>query len=167
MRRFLIIVLGICTFSCTVKKEGPEDTTSAVPSSDTTQRMAIENLLLQYYTDMTNRDWPRYRDHFWAHGTITTTWQQPGDSTATVDVTTIDDFIKETPNGPDSKPIFEERMNSSEVKIKGNIAEAWVKYEAKFGTKDSLMQWTGTDVFTLLRHNGTWKIVSLVFESDQ
>jgi hypothetical protein len=57
-------------------------------------------------------------------------------------------------------------MKDSEIKVQGNISEAWVRYEAKFGTSDSLMQWTGTDVFTLLRHEGDWKIVSIVFEAD-
>lgn len=116
---------------------------------------------------MSDRNWEKYRSHFWPGATITTAWKQPGDSVVTVDVTTIDDFIKETPQGPDSQPIFEESMLDSEIRSSGNIAEAWVNYKAKFGTKENLAEWSGTDVFTFLRHEGEWKIVSLVFESGE
>lgn len=127
--------------------------------------LAVENRLKNYYEVMSQRDWPVYRSFFWENATITTAWQAPGDSVERVDVTTIDDFIKETPNGPDSQPVFEKRMLDSKITVEGNIAEAWINYEAKFGQPDSLMQWNGTDVFTLLRHEGEWRIVSLVFES--
>jgi hypothetical protein len=127
----------------------------------------VNEKLQTYYADMSARDWKKYKTHFWNNATITTAWKQPGDSIATVDVTTIDDFIRETPNGPDSQPIFEEKMLRSEIHINGNLAQALVYYEAKFGTSENLSEWKGTDLFTLLRHGGEWKIVSLVFESGQ
>jgi hypothetical protein len=150
-------------FSCSAEKT--DDSTSKTSLFNTPEGADVEEKLKQYYDDMSNRDWEKYRSHFWDNATITTAWQQPGDSVAIVDVTTIDDFIKETPIGPDSQPVFEEKMKNSKIHVEGNIAEAWVEYEAKFGKRDSLMEWSGTDVFTLLRHDGQWKIVSLVFES--
>ena len=164
MLRFLFIVPCLALFSCGGKME--PDSISIASLSDTPEGAGIETLLKTYYRDMSDRDWEAYRSHFWDNATITTAWQQPGDSTSLVDITVIDDFILETPNGPDSQPIFEESMKDSKITVNGNLAEAWVTYQAKFGTPDSLMQWTGTDVFTLLRHEGEWKIVSLVFESD-
>ena len=115
---------------------------------------------------VSDRDWVRYRAHFWDNGTITTVWQQPGDSSRRVHVITIDEFIRDTPNGPDSKPVFEEKMLGSEIAITGNLSVVWARYEAKFGSPDSLARWQGTDVFTLLRFGGSWKIVSLVFQGD-
>ena len=164
MRRVSIVITLIFLFSCTRKTENGTSTTSLL---NTPEGAAIEERLRRYYQDMSDRDWQKYREHFWKNATITTVWQQPGDSAAAVDITTIDDFIRETPNGPDSKPIFEEKINDSKITVQNNLAQAWVKYDAKFGTPDSLTQWSGTDVFTLLRHQGEWKIVSLVFESDQ
>jgi len=164
MRSFAVILAAISLFSCTTKTD---NSTSTISLTDTPEGEAVEIKLKEYYKDMSARDWKKYRSHFWNNATITTAWQQPGDSAATVDVTTIDDFIKEAPNGPDSQPVFEEKMTDSKIKVQGNIAEAWVNYEAKFGKPDSLTQWKGVDVFTLMRHNSEWKIVSLVFEAEQ
>lgn len=136
------------------------------PPQATEDIQAVERFLYQYYSDMTARDWDRYRSNFWPNATITTVWQPPSDSVPRVDVTTIDDFIREAPSGPGSQPVFEESMLRSEISIRGNLAEAWVDYRARFGTKDSLLEWNGKDLFTLLRHDGEWKIVSIAFESD-
>jgi hypothetical protein len=163
--RTLFASLAIAlVISCTEKSD---NTSSTLSFSDTPEGAAVEARLKEYYKDMSARNWKKYRTHFWDNGTITTAWKQPNDSLAKVDVTSIDDFIKETPNGPDSQPIFEETMRSSKISVQGNIAEAWVEYDAKFGTKENLSKWRGTDVFTLLRHDGQWKIVSLVFEANQ
>lgn len=164
MRRLLLLIAGIFLFACTKKTD---DSTSTVSLINTPEGASVEAELKEYYRHMSDRDWEKFRSHFWKNATITTTWQQPGDSVAMVDVTTIDDFIKEAPLGPGSQPVFEEKMLESKINVQNNIADAWIKYEAKFGKPDSLVTWTGTDVFTLLRHNGQWKIVSLVFEGDQ
>jgi hypothetical protein len=57
-------------------------------------------------------------------------------------------------------------MLGLEIAVRGNFSVAWARYEARFGSGDSLSRWQGTDVVTLLRFGGTWKIVSLVFEGD-
>jgi hypothetical protein len=162
--RLLIVLTVIFTVSCTKKSE---NSTSTISLTDTPEGSGIEKLLNNYYQTMSARNWTQYRDYFWPGATITTAWIQPGDSIETVDVTTIDDFIRETPMGPDSKPVFEEKMTDFRIEVQGDLAQAWVSYEATFGKPDSLMHWQGTDLFTLLRHNGNWKIVSLVFESKE
>src|SRR5687767_3522101 len=106
MIRLSALLLVLTLFSCTT--ENKNDNSSTVSLQNTPEAAAIEKLLKNYYEDMSKRDWNKYRSYFWEHGTITTPWQQPGDSVVRVDVTTIDDFIKETPQGPDSRPIFEE-----------------------------------------------------------
>src|SRR6187401_708627 len=116
MMRFWILALVLVVLSCTPKDDGKR-------ASNTPDGTEVEARLKAYYKDMSDRDWKKYRAHFWKHATITTAWQPPGDSAASVDITTIDDFILETPNGPDSKPVFEERMKDSEIKVQGNIAE--------------------------------------------
>jgi len=160
--KIVVIFAVLAVIACERKSE---NSSSKISFFDTPEGAVVENKLKEYYADMSNRDWKKYRQHFWDGATIATTWQQPGDSVAAVDVTTIDDFINQTPQGPDSQPVFEEKMKNSRIHVEGNIAEAWVEYDAKFGKRDSLAEWTGTDVFTFLRHNGQWKIVSLVFEN--
>jgi hypothetical protein len=126
----------------------------------------IEEKLVRYYGDMSMRDWKKYREYFWDSATITTAWQRPGDTAEKVHIISIDEFIRQTPDGPDSKPIFEERMTGLRIRIDGSLAEVWADYQAKFGTKDSLVEWKGMDLFTLMRHRGQWKIVSLSFQRE-
>ena len=128
------------------------------------EEQVIQNFLEQYYTTMSDRNWPAYQAMFWKNATLTTTWQKPGDSTAAVHITTIDEFIAQTPQGPDSQPIFEERMQEAEIEVRGNLARAWVSYTAKFGTEEQLHEWEGLDLFTLMRKNDQWRIVALAYE---
>ncbi len=78
-------------------------------------------------------------------------------------ITTIKDFIAQTPQGPDSKSIFEERMLSAEVTAHANLVQVWARYEVKFGDPGAVATWRGIDAFTLMQHEGQWKIVSLAF----
>lgn len=158
---YFILMLLLCVMACNRHAGQAEQ----VPQ-DKQKIKEVEEKLISYYNVMSERDWDKYRSYFWENATITTAWQQPGDSISRVHVITIDNFIKETPDGPDSQPVFEEKMTRSSINIKGNIAEVWADYDAKFGRPDSLMQWSGTDVFTWLHHGGEWKIVSLVFEAE-
>lgn len=130
------------------------------------EQVVLEEKLAAYYADMTARDWRKYRTHFWDSATLTTAWQSSGDSAARVHVITIDEFIRLTPQGPDSQPVFAERMKSASIQVKNNLATAWVEYDAEFGKPDSLARWSGTDLFTFMKHAGEWKIVSLVFEAE-
>jgi hypothetical protein len=162
--RAIMMILLLLAISCKVRTEN-ENGSSTVSLTNTPEGASIEKLLKNYYADMSARKWENYQSHFWPGATITTSWAQPGDSTVSVDVTTITDFIKETRLGPDSQPIFEEKMKNSNIHVQNNLATAWVEYEARFGKPDSVMEWSGVDLFSLLRHNGEWKIVSLAFES--
>jgi len=143
-------------------QERPENTSS----EGSAENAVLEKLLVSYYNDMSQRDWKKYRNYFWDNATITTAWQKPGDTAVRVHVITIDDFIVQTPQGPDSQPVFREQMKKSSIEIKNNLAAAWVEYDAEFGKPDSLMKWSGTDVFSFLKNNGEWRITSLVFESN-
>jgi hypothetical protein len=121
MERSLILVVSIIATGCMLKDPATPDAS------------AIEGKLKTYYNDMSDRNWTAYQSHFWPGATITTVWTGPQNFVPAVDITSIEDFIKETPNGPDSQPIFEETMENSQITFKANIAEAWVNYNAKFG----------------------------------
>ena len=117
----------------------------------------IEDLLQSYYQVMSERDWPRYQGFFAEKATLTTIWQPEDASSPEIHTNTITEFLAQTGAGPDSQPIFE---------VKGNLAYAWVNYEAKFGTADQLMEWKGLDLFSFIRYREEWKIAALVFESE-
>ncbi|MEJ2004119.1 MAG: nuclear transport factor 2 family protein [Cyclobacteriaceae bacterium] len=126
----------------------------------------LERVLRNYYQTMSDRNWEAYREFFWPDATLTTAWQARGDVKPRVHVTTIDDFIAGTAEGPDSQPIFEEKPISIEIDVRGSLAVAWVSYEARFGSEEHLMEWNGIDVFTLMQHEDEWRIVSLAYSSE-
>lgn len=123
--------------------------------------------LERYYADFSARDWEKFADHFWPGATITTVWAPPGESAPRVVVTSIPDFVAKAPEGPGSKPIFEEKMTGAEVRVQGNLAQVWARYEARFGEPGQVTEWSGTDAFTLMKHGGRWKIVALAFTGDE
>lgn len=122
--------------------------------------------LERYYADFSARDWDRFSSHFWPGATITTVWQPPGEEEDRVVVTPVPEFVARAPEGPGSREIFEERMLEAEVRVSGGLAQAWARYRARFGDPGEVSEWDGTDAFTLLKHDGRWKIVSLVFAPE-
>ena len=126
----------------------------------------IKDLLQSYYQVMSDRDWPNYQLFFAEKATLTTIWQPEDASSPEIHTNTISEFLAQTGEGPDSQPIFEEKMTQAEIQVKGKLAQAWVDYEAKFGTEDQLMEWKGIDLFSFIKHQGEWKITALVFESE-
>lgn len=151
MRFYLLLIFFVILSSCVQTKQ-----------NDVAD---IEVFLEDYYRIMSDRDWVKYKTFFIDNASLTTIWQTESDSVPGIFSVSIDEFIDQTPQGPDSQPIFEERMISHEISVKGNLAQAWVKYEAKFGTDENLMQWKGYDQFSLIRFKGEWRIVSIVYES--
>jgi hypothetical protein len=128
---------------------------------------AVLEELEGYYRDFSARDWVAFADHFWPEADITTIWQPPGEDSLRVVVTTIPDFVARAPQGPGSRQIFEERMVEARVVTFGPLAQAWVRYHARFGDPGAVAEWGGMDAFTLLRYGGRWRIVELAFAGDE
>lgn len=126
----------------------------------------VRALLDRYYGDFSARDWDRFADHFWPGAILSTLWQAPGDSVPSVFVSTVPEYVARAPEGPGSQPIFEERLLEARVTVEGSLAQVWARYEARFGSPGDVMEWTGVDAFTLLRHDGRWRIVSLAYAGD-
>ncbi len=160
MRRFILTLLIAVIASC-VGNDTP-------PQPDTLQpdETAVLAEIEAYYRDFSARDWEAFADHFWEGATMTTIWQPAEADTLQVMMMTIPDFVTQAPEGPGSKPIFEERMTDAEVKVTGNLAQVWAHYEAKFGDENNLMEWTGIDAFTLMYYDDRWCITSLAYVSE-
>lgn len=129
------------------------------------QESQIKTFIESYYNTMSARDWSKYEEFFSDDATLTTIWAVDSASAASISSFTISDFLAQTQEGPDSQPIFEEKPLSITVEQNENMASVWVKYKARFGSKDHLMEWQGYDLFTLLYHQEQWYIVSLAYVS--
>lgn len=128
---------------------------------------AIVAELERYYTDLTARDWAAFADHFWPGATLTTVWQPPGEPAPRVVPTTVPEFVAQAPLGPGSQPIFEERPLEIRIVARhGAMAQAWVHYEARFGSPGAVHAWRGYDAFTMLEHDGRWRIASLAYVQE-
>ncbi len=163
MRRTSLLALAIVLLPGTSWAQVGHLEEGTVPDS---VRAEILGFLTSYYTTFSNRDWDQFEAHFWPGATITTVWQPPGEDSERVVVTTLPAFIEQAPEGPGSKEIFEERMLAARVHLFGNLATVFVRYRARFGDPGQTMEWEGTDSFSLLQHNGEWRIVALSFAAD-
>lgn len=158
----VLALLGGCTIeSRPPARPAAGGTSEAVEAART--EAEVRAALLRYYADLTARDWRAFRQHFWPNATLATIWQPPGRPGQMVEAVTVDTFVARAPMGPDSKPIFEERMTGIVVRSHGDLAQAWATYTARFGEPGNVATWEGIDAFTLLRHAGAWRIVSLSY----
>ncbi len=135
---------------------------TADPAAESDVRAALES----YYDAFSDRDWSRFAGHFWPGATLTTIWMPPGESAERVVATSVPAFVEQAPLGPGSREIFEERMTSARIAVHGDLAQAWARYEARFGDRGEVIEWSGIDAFTLMRHDGEWRITSLAYVSD-
>lgn len=159
-----LVLSALAGAACTLEYAPPDARRGqTVPDVDTSRILAE---LHSYYRDFSARDWAAFADHFWPGATITAVWQPPGADAPAVTVTTVPEFVAAAPEGPGSRAVFEEAMLDARIRRSGGLAQAWVRYRARFGDPGALQEWEGTDAFTLMQHGGQWRIVSLAFQSD-
>jgi len=127
----------------------------------------IEAEIRGYYNALSARDWESFGSYFWPGATLATVWLPPRDSSRHLMVISVEEFIARAPEGPDSKPIFEEKPTAITLTASNDLAQAWVHYEARFGDPEDVSEWMGIDAFTLLLHEGRWKIVSISYSSAE
>jgi len=155
--RLGLALVAALAAGCTIKRAEPARSGPATADLETEIKAELE----KYYADFSARDWTRFADHFWPGATLTTVWQPPGSTGPVVDAVTVAAFVAKAPEGPDRKPIFEERMTQVELRITKNLAQAWARYEARFGDSTDVATWRGIDAFTLMKHAGRWRITGL------
>ena len=156
------LALWLAPSACTPDNPLPVD--EAVVTSPL--ELEVREVLESYYATFSARDWERFQDHFWPGATMTTIWMPPGEEAERVVATTVPDFVAQAPLGPGSRAVFEERMDSVSIVVDGNLAQAWARYQARFGDPGEILEWAGIDAFSLLKHQGTWRIVSLTYAAD-
>ena len=157
----MVLTLAVSATSCGETQRPEPAATLDVESAK------VLDVLHSYYDAFSERNWQRFESHFWPGASITTVWQPPGETAARVVITSIPDFVDQAPAGPGSREIFEERLLSAEVTAVGNLAQAWARYKARFGDPGAVQEWNGVDAFTLMEHDGEWRIVSLAFAPER
>ena len=168
MFRVVTLFLAASLAGCVADRPHGSRGPAAGPSAVEAQRLRAEVLkeLDRYYRDFSARNWEAFATHFWPGATITTIWAPPGEEQRRVVVSSVEDFIASAGEGPDSKAIFEERMGRAEVRAEGVLALVWAQYHARMGDPRQVSEWSGVDAFTLMKHEGLWKITSLAFAPE-
>lgn len=156
MKSFLIVIFWLLFLFLGCDNNG-------MSSKGSSEMKAVEEFITDYYLVMSARNWTAYRNYFSEKASLTTIWQDSSETKPQLFSSTIEEFISQTANGPDSQPIFEEKPIHIEIEIRGSLAAIWVKYEAKFGSKDKLIEWSGFDLFSLIKYDDKWKIASLTY----
>lgn len=141
----------------------PRDTAPLPRQVEDTAHAQVLAELEAYYRDFSARDWDAFASHFWPDATLSAVWQPPGEDGPRVVITALADFVDQAPSGPGSREIFEERMLDAEVRVQGDLAHAWATFAARFGDPGEVAEWQGIDAFTLMRHDGRWRIVALAY----
>ncbi len=152
---YLWVMVGCVPIDGSDQNEGDAESLTSQPE--------LRRVLDSYYLAFSDRDWPRFEDHFWPGATMTTIWTPPGETGPRVVASTIPEFVAQAPDGPGSREIFEESLIAAEITIEGDLAQAWVRYRARFGDPGAIAEWEGIDAFTLLNHDGEWRISSLSY----
>lgn len=138
--------------------------TASTPASEANDREEVLARLDRYYTDLSNRDWSAFASHFWPGATLTTVFQPPDESAPRVVTTSVPAFVAQATQQA-SKRVFHERMMDADVVVTGDIAQVRAHYDARISSPDA-RRWQGTDVFTLMKHGGRWRIVSLAYTTS-
>ena len=126
----------------------------------------VRAVVESYYSAFSARNWDAFSEHFWPGATMTTVWTPASEDTERVVATTIPEFVEQAPNGPGSREIFEERPTHVEIRMEHGLAQVWAGYRARFGDPGDVAEWEGTDAFTLLLHEGEWRIVGIAYMPD-
>lgn len=127
------------------------------------QEREVRQLLDAFYRDFAAGDWPRVADHFWPDATLVTIRSPSLGAPPTVVVMRIEDYVARQGAGGRAAPLKFE-MRTQRIETLGSIGSAVAQYDALDPSGAQSQGWQGADMFSLVLHNGEWRIASLVFE---
>jgi len=155
----------------------PEDQPSTAPavepaapapvtaSADAPADAPLVALLEGYYADFGARNWTGFAGHFWPGATITTIRKPAGAPREVVVVTQVDEYVALAgANGANATPITI-KLTARDVRRDGILAQVFARFDANTQAQGELHTWHGVDAFTLMRHEGEWRIAALVIGS--
>ncbi|MEX0692573.1 MAG: nuclear transport factor 2 family protein [Gemmatimonadales bacterium] len=162
MERWLTVVL-LATTACTVQID---DRSASQVNDDSVGEDVVRATIERYYDAFSRLDSAAFLALFWPGADVTTAWQAPGADSVAIMIMPVEQFVAQWAEGPGSQPIFEERMEQAAIRLRGDLAQAWVRYTARFGDSTHADEWSGIDAFTLMRVGAAWRIVELAFAAE-
>ncbi len=137
---------------------------SGAPVTPLPDEAQVGELLARYYKDFATGEWTRMRQHFWPDATLVTI-RSPGlGAPPAVVVMSIGDYIARHANGGGRGSTLRIELDSRRIENVGSIASAITHYRAIDTSGQEAQSWSGADLFSFVRHEGQWRIASLVFE---
>jgi hypothetical protein len=135
-------------------------------SADTPADAPLVALLEGYYADFGARNWTAFAGHFWPGATIATIRKPTGAPRETVVVTLVDEYVTSASSaGANATPITI-KLTARDVRRDGILAQVFARFDANVQAQGELHTWHGVDAFTLMKHDGEWRIASLVIGSN-
>ena len=123
-------------------------------------------LLEGYYADFGAHNWTAFAGHFWPGATIATIRKPVGAPRETVVVTLVDEYVANAGGaGVDTTPIAI-KLTARDVRVDGFLAQVLARFDANLEAKGEHHTWHGVDAFTLMKHDGEWRIAALVIGSN-
>ena len=162
MERWLTVAL-LATTACTIQLD---DRSAGQVNDDSVAEQNVRATIERYYEAFSRLDSAAFLAHFWPGADVTTAWQAPGSDSVSVTIMPVEQFVALWAEGPGSRPIFDERMEQATIRLRGDLAQAWVRYTARFGDSTAVEEWSGIDAFTLMRVGTEWRIVELAFAAE-
>lgn len=124
-------------------------------------------LLERYYADFGSRNWDGFSRHFWPGATIATIRKPPGAAHETVVVTLVDEYVTDARGLSSNSVPITVTLSARDVRVDGMIAQVLARFEASTQSQSERHAWHGVDAFTLVLHDGEWRIAALAVGGGQ
>jgi Domain of unknown function (DUF4440) len=112
------------------------------------------------------RDWSDVRGHYHPHARLVRTGVSP-DGAPFVSVFTLDEYIENIGQLLDTQTRFSEVEIAHEAIVFGNVARLTSVYEFTWQSPKENRRGRGVNFFTLVRENGRWRIMSIVWDNER
>lgn len=120
-----------------------------------------------FYQAFSRRNWQAVGAGFFPGAGISSFRLTESDSYPVVQIKTIEAFLAAAPGIYNQADSFRIGGNSETViSLSTNLADAWIGFESATYKGGEASRWTGTAVFTFMREQKQWKIVSLAFKPN-
>ena len=166
------LVLGLALAGCRIEHAASGRPTGVRSAADSITRAlddsaasdAPRRALRAFYQRLSRRDWAQVTDAFWRGAVVTGRFVPAGSRDPRLSVSSVDEFVRLSRQVEGRKAVYAIDPVSMDVHAYGDVAEGWVVFRARSGTKrDAVTTSYGVDAFHLIRHEGVWRITSLTW----
>lgn len=124
----------------------------------------VRRLLDDYYRDYASGDGSALAQHFWPDATLATIRSRALGEGSSVVVMRVEDYVRQHMGAGARETPLRIELETPDIQTTGSVASVVAHYRAVDPSGHEAQSWQGADVFSLVRHEGQWRIASLVFE---